>query len=159
MHLSRLHANDAATNDLLAQVEGLKRRGFEVFVHCRSHPNSIDLRILSFEEAKELSRDPDSIIVFHYCGFDKQLSELRRSAKGRFIVRYHNVTPPKWFIPYSWRSFLHAGMGRMQIRSFLRRSLAHALMPASQFSATEVFLNLNPKYPNNFWKFFFPSNL
>lgn len=144
MHLSRLHANDAASNDLFAQVDGLRRRGYEVFIHSQSKPESLNARIISFEAAKEIARDPESIVLFHYCGFDKQLRTLREVARGRFMIRYQNVTPPKWFIPYSWRGFLHAGLGRMQIRSFLRRAKVDALLPASKFTAAEVLAGLEP---------------
>lgn len=144
MHISRLHQHDAASVDVMAQFEGLKQRGYDVSLHARSWPQDAKNLVVSFEEAKKIASDPDTIVLFHYCGFDRQLKALRRAARGKFIVRYHNVTPPKWFLPYAPRSFMHALLGHLQIRSFVTRGKLDMLMPCSYFSAEELFEESNP---------------
>ena len=138
VHISRLHKYDGSSTDLFYQVVGLRRQGYSVYIHSRSAPPDFPESLISFEEAKRLAADPDTTVLFTFCGFDRQLHALRNAAKGFFIVRYQNVTPPKWFIPYSLRGFVHALLGRMQMRAFVKGKNVDLLMPASKYSADEL---------------------
>lgn len=138
MHISRLHKFDGSSTDFLNQLAGLRRNGYTVHAHSRSAPDDCQESLISFEDAKVLAADPNTIVIFAFCGFDRQLHALRKAAKGRFIVRYQNVTPPKWFLPYSPRAFIHAFLGRMQMHFFVKRNRLDLLMPASKFSADEL---------------------
>ena len=142
MHVSRLHQFDGTSVDLLYQADGLRKLGYEVFVHARSSSPAITEKIISTKEALQMTKDPSVIVIAHFAGFDRQLHRLRRATRGKFILRYQNVTPPKWFLPYAWRSFLHAFLGRLQAKIFVLGGCVDLLMPASQFNASELLATL-----------------
>lgn len=143
VHISRLHKFDGSSTDFFCQLAGLRRHGYTVHVHSRSAPSDCQEPLVSFEDALALAADPATIIIFTFCGFDRQLHALRKAAKGYFIIRYQNVTPPKWFLPYSFKGYAHALLGRMQMHFFVKRQQLDLLMPASQFSANELCRNIS----------------
>lgn len=138
MHVSRLHQFDGTSVDLLYQADSLRKLGYEVFVHARSSSPAITEKIISTEQALHIAKDPSVIVIAHFAGYDRLLHRLRRATRGKFILRYQNVTPSKWFLPYAWRSFLHAFLGRLQAKIFVLGGCVDVLMPASQFNASEL---------------------
>lgn len=136
LRVPRIHPNDAVSNDLLMQAGLLKAAGWKVSVVASGAAHGVNL--ITDEQAKRFSSDPRVICINHFAGFDRRLWSFRRRVKGPFILRYHNVTPPTWFLPYSPRSFLFSLLGRLQAVLFVCFGRCSLLMSASHFSNAEL---------------------
>jgi glycosyltransferase involved in cell wall biosynthesis len=133
----RLSKADATSVNLLHEVKVLRNAGWKVSIYARVN-KCTDVITITRSEALKLLRKPSVHLIAHFCGFDRDLFRLRRACGGKFIVRYHNVTPPKWFWGYSPRSYAYATLGRLQIAAFVKLGWIDLLISASQFSLDEL---------------------
>ena len=59
------------------------------------------LAALVFDAIDEVIADPRGVLIYHFAfGWPPGVEVLRR-ARCRRVVRYHNVTPPEFFAPWS----------------------------------------------------------
>lgn len=138
IRVPRLQVHDAASFDVLQQAKILTQMGYAVSLYARSAPPEMNEMVLSKAEALRFVQNPDSVLVTHFCGFDRELQTFRRACRGLLIFRYHNVTPPRWFLPHSFKTFAYTLLGRQQAAGFLSAGTADIFMPASAFSGSEL---------------------
>lgn len=135
----KLYRFDATSVDLFHQAKGIKSQGFRVSIYSESTEGfQWDEGLLTRKEAIELMSLKTTTVICHFCGFDRNLFLFGRRTKGQFFLRYHNVTPPRWSLPYSPRGFLYSLLGRFQAWAFVMLGRADLLLPASRFNATEL---------------------
>lgn len=115
MILPSLSFGDAIGNDILAIDKLLKENGYctKIFTRLadkRIKDDSIEL-INSFPELKN-----DDILLLHFAGGDEMLDDIRR-CKAKIVFRYHNITPPEYFLPYDAVTYAACEMGRKQLKA------------------------------------------
>src|SRR5436190_24230986 len=92
---------DAVGNDVVTQYHALRTHGADVKIFSEHIQLTTPIaqppeQLLSF-----LDRDTESTLIYHLSiGWDRG-KDLFRKAPGRRILRYHNVTPPRFFAPFS----------------------------------------------------------
>src|SRR6185436_20235562 len=95
-----LSHGDAVTNDVFGMAEVLKSRGYEVRVFYGTHA----LRNGHVFDVGGITRfltSADDILIYHYSmGWSPGLDLLQRLT-CRKVVKYHNVTPARYFRGYS----------------------------------------------------------
>ncbi len=91
---------DAVGNDVLAMTRLLRERGIETRVCCNV-AHGVDEVTLTPDQALDFAGGPNDLLIYHFSvGWPAALDILRR-ARGFRVVRYHNITPPQFFAPYS----------------------------------------------------------
>ena len=91
---------DAVSNDTLGMTAALRGLGHEVALFA-PHARDIAEPVGAPAAIDAWLRDEDDVIVYHYCiGWDFALDLFRRT-KARRVVRYHNITPPEFFVGWS----------------------------------------------------------
>jgi glycosyltransferase involved in cell wall biosynthesis len=91
---------DAVSNDTLGMTAALRALGHEVAVFA-PHARDVAEDVQPHAAIGDWIRGEDDVIVYHYCiGWDFALDLLRRT-KARRVVRYHNITPPEFFVGWS----------------------------------------------------------
>jgi glycosyltransferase involved in cell wall biosynthesis len=126
--------NDAVSNDVLAQAEALGRAGFETHIHAEHYEEGMDA-FLS-KDAPRLLREKDTLLIYHHSVCWDRGVELFAEARGPKVVRYHNITPEHFFIPYSFEFFNTCARGRSQTSELVRRGF-DLLMSDSAFNALD----------------------
>lgn len=95
-----LAKNDAVGNDVTGMYHALRAWGAEAALFCNSTDVS-ELPVSHWEKLPAFCEDPGTCVIYHYCaGWAQGLGLVERAA-GPKIVKYHNVTPPEFFAPYS----------------------------------------------------------
>src|SRR5262245_9643823 len=97
---SHLQPGDAVSNDVLGMCNAFARRGFD----ARAYSESSDFtepKVFDVSEIDEFLAGPSDLLIYHYSiGWAPGLKLLRK-AKCRTGIKYHNVTPPRYFVGVS----------------------------------------------------------
>lgn len=91
---------DAVGNDALGMAKHIRGRGIDVeFFVTRSH---IAEPTRLMHEFPKTMRSPDDVLIYHHSiGFDPGVKLIESAPCRRKAVKYHNVTPPKFFEAYN----------------------------------------------------------
>lgn len=105
---------DAVSNDALGMFDVLTRQGHDVRLFCESH----SLRhsgISDLARIEKFLKQPSDILLYHYSrGWDRGL-ELVKRLHCRRVIKYHNVTPAKFFAGFNDSEQEQCEIGRRQL--------------------------------------------
>src|SRR5690606_17446024 len=110
---------DAVSNDVRGMTAVLREDGHEVAVFAAS-AQGVDEDVRPPERLHEWLTHRDDVLVYHYCvGWDVALDAMRKT-RARRVVRYHNVTPPEFFVDWSPGYVAACEAGRAQLDDFAK---------------------------------------
>ncbi len=89
---------DAVSRDVIGMYHALEAMGYEPSVYTSSQKAG-GLRTKPYEAAPRLN-GPD-LLIYHYCTGDQKALEIIGALKCRIAIKYHNVTPSRFYEPYS----------------------------------------------------------
>jgi glycosyltransferase involved in cell wall biosynthesis len=124
---------DAIGNDVRGMAECVQRFGYRAEIYAENvHPalsgiaEKLDVKTHSFW------RDRDALLIYHHSMGWSVGESVLSNASCRIVIRYHNVTPPRFFQPYSsnYAAVCEAGQHSTE---------AIALTPEALFWATSEF--------------------
>lgn len=89
--------NDVAQMRLALMESGHTVRVFAEGIHpaCASIADPIDLA------PEELGRSSDAILIYHHSTGWPRGEEILFNTRNRIVLKYHNITPARFFAPYS----------------------------------------------------------
>lgn len=102
--LPRLDGRDAMANDAMAMQERLQALGWDATILCAGGALRSRFRKLSRDWLSKA--DPGDLIIYHYGIAWEAGDDFFQAFPGKRVLRYHNVTPPKFYEPY------HSGIAR-----------------------------------------------
>lgn len=105
-----LTSGDAVGNDLIEEYKLLKREGIPVKLFSQNVEKQFRDIICTPDELK----DADVIIYHHAIHWPMGEELLGQLKAGTRILRYHNITPPEFFAPYSKELGQSVTEGRLQ---------------------------------------------
>ncbi|HTU18585.1 MAG TPA: glycosyltransferase family 4 protein [Gemmataceae bacterium] len=115
-----ISSGDAVGNDALEMHRILLARGHtvELFSSHWSKANTLTKDVA--ELPAFLGNDPRAILIYHHAiGWTGGIELLRRLACRR-VVKYHNVTPGRFFVGFPGQSQRICQLGREQLRDLAR---------------------------------------
>jgi glycosyltransferase involved in cell wall biosynthesis len=124
---------DAVSRDVLAMLSWFRHRGHAAEAYAEwVHPTLVHTaQPIGAYESYVSSRD-DIVICHHSGGWPLGLTFWRQT-RNRRVLRYHNVTPPRFYQAYCPSHADSCRMGEEQTRLMLRYDTA-LLLPASEFN-------------------------
>ncbi len=127
---------DAVSNDALGMYEVLKKRGRDVRVFAEGW--ALDKpRVWPAPQVERFLRKSSDILIYHYSrGWDPGL-DLLRKLNCQKVIKYHNVTPPDFFAPYSTEFAAMCAEGRKQIAP-VANSSCDLYLSASAYNMREL---------------------
>lgn len=131
-----LTTGDAVSNDVLGMHEVLNRRRHAVRIFCETH----SLRHSAISDLAGIGKflkDPTDILLYHHSRGWNPATELVRELKCRRVIRYHNVTPAKYFAGFNPYDEELSEIGRKQLSDFAAVS-CDLYLSASSYSMQEV---------------------
>ncbi len=96
--LPTLAFGDAIGNTTVTLHETLKKNGYQAEIYAEV----VDSRLPegTAKEIKYYEEKPDDIILYHL-STGSDLNYKISQYQCRFIIQYHNITPPEFFAPYA----------------------------------------------------------
>src|SRR4051794_19106054 len=87
---------DAVSNDVIGMWSALRARGYDAEIFANNW-NVHHVGIRSADEVQRATSGANDILIYHFSvGWDEGL-DLVRSGSYRKVIKYHNVTPPRYF--------------------------------------------------------------
>ena len=127
---------DAVSNDALGMFDVLTRRGHDVRLFSESHslPHA---RIYDVAKLEKFLKTSVDILLYHYArGWNRGL-ELLRELPCRRVIKYHNVTPAKYFAGFNSTDQELCEAGRRQLVDVIAAQ-CDLYLSASAFSMQEL---------------------
>jgi len=95
-----LARHDAVGNDALAMARILRERGIDTRVFC-DVAVGVDEPTSRTDELLAFAGGPNDLVIYHFSVGAPAAIEILRRARGYRVVRYHNITPPEFFVGWS----------------------------------------------------------
>jgi glycosyltransferase involved in cell wall biosynthesis len=127
---------DAVTNDALGMFDVLARHGHEVRLFCESH-SLRQPRIGELTDVSGFLKNPGDIFLLHHSRGWSDGVELLQRLNCRRAIKYHNVTPARFFAGFSSYDEEQCELGRKQLTD-LARANCELYLSASAFSMREL---------------------
>ena len=127
---------DAVSNDAVGMFDVLIHRGHDVRLFCETHslPHA---RIFDVAKVESFLKAPDDILIYHYArGWDHGL-ELLQKLTCRRVIKYHNVTPARYFAGFNSTDQQICEVGRKQLVDVIAAQ-CDLYLSASTFSMQEL---------------------
>lgn len=112
--VSSLNFGDAVGNDVIAIQNYLKKNNIVTAIFTNSIHSKIEFGTAFLIDKLPKLRE-DDIIVYHFASEDP-LCEMIKQASCKVVLRYHNVTPPKFFHGFDFAAEMNTKKGLEQIR-------------------------------------------
>jgi len=127
---------DAVSNDVLGMYDVLRKRDFDVRVFAEGW--ALDKpRVWPAPQVESFLKKSKDILIYHYSrGWDPGL-ELLRKLNCQKVIKYHNVTPPDFFVEYNTDYAAMCAEGRRQLQP-VARSGCGAYLSASAYNMREL---------------------
>jgi len=110
-----LSDKDAVGADALEMAAALERLGHRVRVFAQTTIGRVG-KTSKPAALAEFVAAPDDLVIYHFSFGWPPALPLLRSLKCRRIVRYHNITPPRFFEGYSPEYVVACECGRAEIK-------------------------------------------
>jgi glycosyltransferase involved in cell wall biosynthesis len=97
---SHLAVGDAVSNDVVGMCAALERRGYE----ARMYAGSWDFNepvVHPISEIRKFLKAPEDLFIYHHSIAWEPGMQLLNELKCHTAIKYHNVTPPEFFVGIS----------------------------------------------------------
>lgn len=127
---------DAVSNDVVGMYHVLQRQGFETKIFAEGWTLATP-EVSPAERISGFLKTPQDVLIYHYSrGWDSGLT-LLRNLNCRTVVRYHNVTPPQFFVRYNSELAAMCLAGREQLKP-ISRAACDRYLSASAYNMREL---------------------
>jgi glycosyltransferase involved in cell wall biosynthesis len=127
---------DAVSNDVLAMRRVLSERGHEVRIFAENSSLAGE-RIEAPAAALSYLRAKDDVLIYHHSIGCTSGVETLQAAKCRKIIKYHNVTPPEFFVGISEQHQRLCESGRSQLKDIVA-ARPDLYLAASAFNQSDL---------------------
>src|SRR5262245_54483542 len=132
--LAALSYGDAVSNDALALRGYLRGAGFASEIYAeQAHPRMVQ-ECLPLWEYEKVS-GPETVCLYHF-SIGSAASRFIHRAPDRLVLRYHNITPGRFFAPFMPHLARQVEEGRSQLGLFAPR--AELALGVSEFNRREL---------------------
>lgn len=131
-----LMPNDAVSNDVIGMYHALRARGYETNIFS-THSFVNSPKAIKLKSIREfISNSKDVLLYHHSVGWNEGIKALKK-LKCHKVVKYHNVTPYKYFEGFSKEHVDVCKAGRKELQKIARLNISIYLSD-SQYNAEEV---------------------
>lgn len=97
---SHLAPGDAVSNDVVGMNDVLQKAGYEARIYAGSSDIK-KLKVHPIEEISNFLEAPEDLFLYHHSIAWVTGQDLLRNLNARKAIKYHNVTPPEFFVGIS----------------------------------------------------------
>jgi len=113
-----LESGDAVSNDAVGMYQALTEGGFEARLFAVNTRITWP-KVYKPESIKDFIKNTHDLLLYHHSvGWDIGI-HLLQTLQCRKVIKYHNVTPPKYFAGIAENYFIACQSGRAQLKDLL----------------------------------------
>ena len=128
--------HDAIGNDIQGMYSLLAEKN-DCRVYAKNRINR-HVKYLTSEELKLACADRNAVLIYHHSFYWEEGYQILKQAKGKIIIRYHNITPEKYFKEYSEEYYRSCEQGRGQTLQLQREFPDAYWIADSRFNAMDL---------------------
>jgi len=129
---------DAIGNDVLGMHAALSKAGVQVKVFANEWAERLNSIAHPLSDFPQWAATQDCLTIYHHAISWEQGWEVFRRGHGTKIVKYHNITPPHFFAPYSAHYETLTRLGHQMTASMVGSPEIDLFLADSQFSVNEL---------------------
>ncbi len=129
--------HDAVGYDVVEEARCLRHAGWKVSVYAESAHSSVSDWMC--EDTGALLAGPSTLLIYHHAVYWEKGIEMLNSARCIRAVKYHNITPAHFFLPFSPADYRDCFLARDQNRRLVRAGLESVICDSS-YNAREFLL-------------------
>ena len=129
---------DAIGYDSLKQYEVLKKNGHHTYLYAEKFDRSLFHKILVRRQFNSLIKEKNNTLVLHYGNFWPGVEEIIARANCRIVIKYHNITPSKYFKAYNPDIAGEIEKGYRQIRAIAKSRKIRLYLPDSAYNGQQL---------------------
>jgi glycosyltransferase involved in cell wall biosynthesis len=127
---------DAIGHDIVAMYRLLLALGGDPLVICETHRHlSSDIASAHIDQ---VDLTPFSLIIYHHSQYWAAGERLLRRISCPVLLRYHNITPPHFFAPYSPLYATVCAEGRLMTARLLEMPVEHLWIADSAYNKEDL---------------------
>lgn len=130
--VTHLNARDAIGNEILAMDDALRQAGYDTVIMAQKIHDELRQRACKIDLS---GLKPEDLVIFHKATGDLIMRKIA-ALPCRKVMRYHNITPAKYYFPYDQTMYAGLKLGRAQVRRYA--SQMNACWPVSAFNAMDL---------------------
>jgi glycosyltransferase involved in cell wall biosynthesis len=129
---------DAVCNDVFGMSDVLRRRGLETRIYGADWTvKDPELKVWPVSNISAFLRSSTDLLIYHHSmGWETGI-ELLQEVSCRKVIKYHNVTPPKFFVGWSEEYESVCQAGRDQIKA-IAGAECDLYLSASEYNKCEL---------------------
>lgn len=135
-HQTMFHGN-AIGNDILGMCDVLKVIGFEPTIICDYVDGDVDHQSVKTNFDIDEINDYE-IVIYHHSIYWEKGGALVDAFRGTLLLKYHNITPPHFFDPYSSIYATLCGEGIRQTTRFVNSDKNHHWLADSEYNRADL---------------------
>lgn len=132
--LATLGYGDAIGNEALGIRDVLTGAGYESRIYVQTADHRLEDETEEYQDLVEDSR-ADNVLIHHF-SIGSRASRVAFALPDRMILRYHNITPPEYFVGVNRALVRLCFSGRRELRAYTGR--CDLALGASEFSRREL---------------------
>lgn len=141
--VSSLNYGDAVGNDVVALDHLFKSLGYETKIYTQSISPKVEKGIADIYTNMPVLKS-DDIIIYHMATGSEVMKKIIMNQKCKKIMRYHNITPPKFFTKYDTGAAAATAAGLKEVEEM--KSLFNCCWAVSEFNKKDL-LTMGYKCP------------
>jgi len=122
--------HDAIGNHVVFMYNLLKSRGYTCFVYCIE--TNTEIKPIPRQDFLGLISDSSNLLIYHHSIFWEEALWFLTVARCKKIIKYHNITPEKFFFGYNDIFYDYCKRGREETR-IISRKVPEALWISDSF--------------------------
>ena len=127
---------DAVSNDVLGMYDVLKQQHHDVRLFCETH-SLHHPALANIAGIEKFLKSPTDVLIYHHSRGWKPAVDLINTLNCKRIIRYHNVTPAKYFAGFNPHDEELCETGRKQLSDFAAAK-CDLYISASAYSMQEL---------------------
>jgi glycosyltransferase involved in cell wall biosynthesis len=133
-----LNPGDAVGNDVLGMYFSLTSRGYRVYLFTASGESKSGLPVYHYRDAcLLLDREQSDILIYHCCNWDPDGGRELGRSRARLVMKYHNITPSVYMVPWSAEYVRATRLGRQALQDLVKMPI-ELFIADSEFNAAEL---------------------
>jgi glycosyltransferase involved in cell wall biosynthesis len=92
---------DAVCNDVFGMHEVLTGKGHDARVYAADWSDDSRVKVWSISEIGRFLKSQEDVLIYHHSMGWATGAEILRDLPCRKVIKYHNVTPPEFFVGWS----------------------------------------------------------
>lgn len=133
-----IYSLDAIGYDSLKQYDVLEKNGYHVYLYAEKFDKSLFFKVILHKQFNSLIKEKSNLLIIHYGNYWPEADEIIAHANCRIVIKYHNITPSKYFTIYNRKIADNIEKGYHQVRAIAKNKKISLYLSDSSYNGQQL---------------------